>query len=262
MSFTKTLTATAMTAALALCAFNASAANTDTTLLVKGTYTPGACSPTFVGGNTVDFGTHSITTLAPTTGTNKLVQLGGKSMTLQVECSSPTLVAIFSTDQRVSSRTDLNSTHAIENAYGPNLDMPVSATSNGFGLGTTNANGVNTGAYSITVDEKNVTATGVDANNDPTDLSIDVISTTDYTAASPVWTKTQGYGVFCGMTSGCGSYVGFAVSVANKGTLTPVAVKQLNMGLWIAAAVEDNTTLGTSDKTTLDGDATISIYYL
>ncbi|HDW8578478.1 TPA: DUF1120 domain-containing protein [Escherichia coli] len=262
MLFKKTLTATAMTVAMTLCAFNASAASTDTTLLVKGLFTPGACLPSFVGGNTADFGTNSLENLAPTSGTNKLVQLGGKSMMLQVECTSPTLVAVFSTDQRVDTRVGLDSTHKIENAYGVNLDQPVGATANGFGLGKTNANGVNTGVYSIAVDNKNVTATGVDGSNNSIDLSIDVISTTDYTTATPVWEKNTGYAVFCGTTSGCGSYVGYAVSVAEKGKTTPIAVKKLNLGLWVAAAVQDYSVLGTSDKTELDGNATISIYYL
>ncbi|WP_333496272.1 DUF1120 domain-containing protein [Kluyvera sp. CHPC 1.251] len=243
----KLLIATSLSAAL-FASFNASAGS-DVTLKVIGSIVPGACVPTLPNGGTIDYGTLRNEAIAPTGVTNKLVQLGQKSMTLTVTCDNEIAVAVTSSDNRSSSNVGLNSTNSyIEDGY-DNGATDVHATSNGFGLGTT-TNSVNIGAYSIAFDTTAATADST---------AVDVITTDDVNATTVTWAASNG--AFCSLTSGCGA-AARALTVAEKGSLTPKAFKVLTAPMVISAAVQDNSVLGTDDTITLDGNATISLVYL
>lgn len=243
----KLLIAASLSAAL-VSSFNATAGS-DVTLKVIGNIVPGACVPTLPNGGVVDYGTIRNAVIDPTGQTNKLVQLGQKTVTLTVTCDTNIAVAITSSDNRSDTNVGLNSTTSyIEGAYADGSNM--TATSNGFGLGKA-PNGVNIGAYAVGIDIGSVTADG---------QAVDVLGTDDITASTVTWEKVTS-GSFCSLTSGCNSSLR-ADTVAEKGSLTPKAFKVLSAPLLITAAVQDNSVLGTTDTITLDGNATISLVYL
>ncbi|WP_333496273.1 DUF1120 domain-containing protein [Kluyvera sp. CHPC 1.251] len=242
----KLLIATSLSAAL-FTSFNATAGS-DVTLKVIGNIVPGACVPTLPDGGTIDYGTLRNEAIAPTGVTNKQVQLGKKSMTLTVTCDKEIAVAVTSSDNRSGSNVVLNGSSYIDGGY-DNGATDVHATSNGFGLGTT-ANSVKIGAYSIAFETTAATADST---------AVDVITTDDVNATTVTWAASNG--AFCSLTSNC-SVAARALTVAEKGSLTPKAFKVLTAPMVIAAAVQDNSVLGTDDTITLDGNATISLVYL
>ncbi|TXU05214.1 DUF1120 domain-containing protein [Enterobacter hormaechei] len=244
ITFKKVISSAAICAALAMS--NAHAAN-DVTLKVIGNIVPGSCVPTLPNGGVVDYGTMSSSVINPTGQTNKLVQLGSKSITLTVTCDSDTSVGISSTDNRHDSMVALSSTAYIENAWFDNTNASLSP--NAYGLGKTTA-GVNIGSYTIAFDPNTSTADGAAA---------DVISTLDINAANYTWYKSTG-GSFAPTNSELGQTR--VMTVAAPGTLTPKPFRVMSMPLRVTTAVQDNTVLGTGDTITLDGNSTISLVYL
>ncbi|MFQ0834511.1 DUF1120 domain-containing protein [Citrobacter freundii] len=242
----KLLLAASLGAAL-LTSFNASASS-DVTLKVTGSIIPGACVPTLPNGGVVDYGTIRNALIDPTSTTNKLVQLGQKSLILTVTCDTEIAVGITSADNRSGTNIALNSGSSyIENTRTDGGTLVT--TSNGFGLGQA-PNGVNIGAYSISFDTNSITADG---------NAVDLLTTGDVNTPPLTWTKSNGS--FCSTTSGCTDSAR-ALSVAETGTLVPKAFKVLTAPLLVAAAVQDNSILGTDDTITLDGNTTISLVYL
>ncbi|MFV7530452.1 DUF1120 domain-containing protein [Enterobacter mori] len=242
----KLLIAASLSTAL-ISSFNAAASN-DVTLKVIGNIIPGACVPTLPNGGIVDYGTIRNGNIDPTGQTNKLVQLGQKTVTLTVTCDTDIAVAVTSSDNRSDTHVALGPNSFIEGALpgGEN----VGTTSNGFGLGSA-SNGNKIGSYIIAFDIGSATADG---------NSVDVLSTGNVNASAVTWEKSTN-GAFCSLTSGC-SDSARAYTVAATGSLTPKAFKVLSAPMLITTAVQDNSVLGTADKITLDGNATISLVYL
>ncbi|TXU05215.1 DUF1120 domain-containing protein [Enterobacter hormaechei] len=248
MKFNKTLPAAVIAAALGLSAFGALAAN-DVTLKVIGTINPAACTPTLPDGGIVDYGTILNRNIAPTGATNKLIQLGQKSITLNISCESNMSVAFTSTDNRLDSRVTLSSTAFIAGSGTDKADF--SNTTGAFGLGKTTA-GVNIGAYTVAINTAAVTADGA---------NVDTLVTGSITEGQRSWEKVApGLGYLCSL-NGCTGYQK-ANTVATTGTTVPKTFRQLSVPLLVTSAVQDNSVLGTKDVITLDGNATISLVYL
>jgi hypothetical protein len=241
----KLLLSASLSAAL-LTSFNASASS-DVTLKVTGSIIPGACVPTLPNGGVVDFGTIRNALIDPTGTTNKLVQLGQKSLILTVTCDTEIAVGITAADNRSDTNIGLSGSSYIENTRSDGGSLVT--TSNGFGLGQA-PNGVDIGAYSISFDTNSITADG---------NAVDILTTGDVNTPPLTWTKSNGS--FCSTTSGCTDSAR-ALSVAETGTLVPKAFKVLTAPLLVAAGVQDNSILGTDDTITLDGNTTISLVYL
>lgn len=254
MFLKKMTSAAAVCAVLSVASFGVQAADsTDTELTIIGEYNPGACTPVLTGGGVIDYGKHHISFLNPTGVSNKLVQLGRKNSTLTITCTAPTLIAITSKDNRLSSVVPVNNTNYIDKAYDTLIVM--NSTRNGYGLGTA-PNGQKIGVASIGVDR---TSGGVGAADSTGEIPVDLIMTDHWSAATPVW-KASSNGAFCGLTSCTGYERGY--SVAKTGELTPVAITAVNFPLLIDAAVQDNTVLGSAETIKLDGSVTISVQYL
>lgn len=242
----KLLIAASLSTAL-ISSFNAAASN-DVTLKVIGNIIPGACVPTLPNGGIVDYGTIRNGNIDPTGQTNKLVQLGQKTVTLTVTCDTDIAVAVTSSDNRSDTNVALGTNAFIVGAHSDGGNE--GATSNGYGLGSA-SNGENIGSYAIAFDMDSTTADG---------NPVDVVLTHDINASTVTWLKSTN-GAFCSLTSGC-SDSARAYTVAATGSLTPKAFKVLSAPMLITTAVQDNSVLGTADKITLDGNATISLVYL
>lgn len=89
-----------MVAAIALGGVGQVLAASSVDLTVKGSITPAACTPTLSGGGVVDHGKISRKDLDQS---NKPTVLPVATLRLNIECSSPTMIAIKSRDNRVGS---------------------------------------------------------------------------------------------------------------------------------------------------------------
>lgn len=131
------ISAVALCSALSFATFNAAAAG-SVTMGVKGSITPGSCTPTLSAAE-IDFGTITASTL--TAVAPALNQLGSRDITLSIANASP------------------NQTN-----------YSVGNSSQAFGLGTVGTTKI--GAYTIAMKMSDITATdGADAN-----LPVDMLS--------------------------------------------------------------------------------------
>lgn len=214
------------------------AAHADSTALLKlkGVLTNDACTPTLSGGGTVDFGTKYTYALSPT-ATN---QLGNKDLTLTIACPSPTKVGWTMTDEKVDSLVTLN----IENARFDGAAIRYEPVE--FGVGKT-AGGIKIGAYSVAIDADNTLADGTKS-----DVYIADRASGTYEWRTKV-TNDQNWSLVYGdsdQTYTVGS------------DMQPAAFTNAVFPLRVALAVQDTTTLAITDDTPIDGQATVTLYYL
>jgi type 1 fimbria pilin len=239
------ISAIALCTAMSFAAFNAAAA-TSVVMGVKGTITPGSCTPT-LSATDVDFGTinaSSLTAVAPA-----LNQLGSKNITLSIACTGATAVGIAANDNRISSVLPLDATSYIAGASANQSSYNVSNNAQAYGLGL--AGDKKIGAYSISMKLSDITATdGADAN-----VAVDMLSVRQ---SSTDWAKSV-----TGMMNPLNGTTANIITFARTGTLAPVAIKTATVPLSITAAVQALTNLpSSSEGITLDGNATIGILYL
>jgi hypothetical protein len=204
-----------------------------TTLKVQGKIITAACTPNLSNGGVVDFGAISLGELSAT----DVTQLGQKNITLSITCDSAAKVAWTTSDDRNDSLNNIEIVNA--DAIGGNTAEAAAQ----YGLGKT-AEGVNIGAYAVTVNVPSVTADGA---------AKDAISTDDGT----VWSKSA----TGSMLNGNGGFIR-NMTVAESGSLAPVAFTQASFPLLVTAAVDNSTNLAITDETILDGQTTISLVYL
>ena len=124
-----------------LASFGAHAADT-TELKVKGVIRPAACTPSFVGGNTVDYGTIAAKQLKA--GEN--FAPGDRSITLSISCDNDAKIGITASDNRASSRV---------------AGIGTFSDWGNFGLGT--VNGKNVGGYAIDIKRSSLVDTAAQA---------------------------------------------------------------------------------------------------
>ncbi|ELY6086816.1 DUF1120 domain-containing protein [Cronobacter sakazakii] len=211
---------------------SAAHATDSTDLKVTGKLINGSCTPSLENGGVVDFGNIPLGNLN-TTQTN---QLGTKTTHLSIQCTNAMQVAWVIADNHNDSVASLD----ISDAQGT-----VTQANQKFGLGKTLDN-INLGAWFVRV-------SGVqqyDGINGDT-LYIDGIQ--NYVPDSAWATTTSGVPY----NDGSRGY-----TLGEKGTKEPAAATLFSYTLNISAAIQGTDTLAISDKTNLDGAATISLVYL
>lgn len=226
----KLLVATAVAMTLSAAAH---AADSTAVLKLTGTLTNEPCMPSLSGGGTVDFGTKNIDELSATE-TN---QLGSKDLTLTIVCAAPTKMGWAITDNRSDTKKSMSvkgGWQADESAFGSNVL---------FGVGKT-AGGVNMGAYSVSMDTTNSTADGVIKP---------VIYGTDVGEDGTQWLLFDDFDF---ANSG-----GSQVYTVSDGA-SPIAFTTAVFPLRISLAVQPTDTLAISEETPIDGQATLTMYYL
>lgn len=222
--------------------FNTAAAD-SVNMTVKGTIEPGSCTPTLSSAE-VDYSTinaASMTAVAPA-----LNQLGSKEVTMTIDCTGASTIAIASQDARLASMLPLSAESFISGAG--NTGTNVTANEQTYGLGT--VGDVKIGAYTIAVKVDDVTATNAANNN----ISVDILSAR---STSSAWSKAVNG--FMNPLNGTGANL---ITFATTGTTTPVAVKTATIPLKITTAVQAMSQFPAGQSVTLDGNATIGIVYL
>ncbi|MFA1645855.1 MAG: DUF1120 domain-containing protein [Enterobacteriaceae bacterium] len=239
------ISAVALCSALSFATFNAAAAG-SVTMGVKGSITPGSCTPTLSAAE-IDFGTITASTL--TAVAPALNQLGSRDITLSIACTGATGVAFAANDNRLESIVPLSTDTFIANASPNQTNYSVGNSSQAFGLGTVGTTKI--GAYTIAMKMSDITATdGADAN-----LPVDMLSVR---AGITTWSKAN-----TGMLSPFNGTSANIVTFARTGTLAPVAIKTASVPLTITAAVQPMSAFSSaSESITLSGNATIGLIYL
>jgi hypothetical protein len=217
---------------LSFCVTSVFAAETAV-LKVKGTLTNSACMPVLSNGGVVDYGTIHLGELSSTA----VNQLGHKNIDLTIDCGAATKVSWNIVDDRADSRAGI----VVENAQFDGSAIGTSATSQSYGVGKTTG-GVNIGNYAMFVNVDSVIADG--------------------NAVDPIYLQN---GQTIWSTNTNGSTQGESernITVAETGTLEPLAFKTATFPLTTSLAIQDTATLAITDDTPLDGQITISLNYL
>lgn len=219
--------------ALSLCVSSAFAAGTAV-MKVTGTLTNSACTPELSNGGVVDYGIFRLGELSDTS-TNAL---GQKDINLTINCTVATKVGWSVSDDRQDSVADIAITGGTTNGS----NIPSGEKYFMYGIGKT-ADGMKIGNYSLFIKDNKVTIDGVsgDVTGHNQDWSADTWR------AAPSAVRSDSF---------------LVVSAANSGTTAPVAFKTAVFPLVTALQIQDTATLGITDDTSLDGQATITLVYL
>lgn len=239
------------TLALAAAVSFSATAGTDTTLSVKGEITPGSCTPT-LGASEVDYGTINASTL--TAVAPALNQLGNKTVSLAINCTAAVPVGITVTDGRADSRLALNGNTYIDNAGTTGVRIATSGSV--FGLGK--SNNVNVGAYLLSLDSTQISATDSTDTAFTPDVILGDISTNPISVTN--WQKT----ITAPLYPHDDTVSDTVISFARAGTTVPTAIKTATMPLIVSAAVQDVSLFGAAggESIKMDGNATLSLVYL
>jgi hypothetical protein len=190
----------------------------------------GACLPTLGNGGVIDYGDIRVSDLSST----QVNQLGQKSTSLTITCTSPTKVAYTFTDNKADSAiSDLT--------IGSESDQALR-----FGLGKTSA-GVNLGAMDIYLTTSSDTETNTTIDGEK-----------GYTIHGPA-SQNEWYTYANDITQN-GEVVSF--STTDTSDAVPASITNATEQLIVDAAIQDSSTLNITDTTPLDGSVTISLLYL
>jgi len=225
---------TLIAAVLVTCAGQAMAAGDSIDVKVIGQIVPAACTANVSGGATVDYGTMPASTLTA----DDFTMLPVKTLDLSIACEAPLKIALKAQDMRSESIVTLT---------GKNWDMKASTVAAGdkaLGLGT--AEGKNIGAWAMWMEPASVKADG---------NTVDALDTTGTPTSSSTWTKSAGGATWLATS---GAYT----SWGETGTVTPVALTTLTGTLSVQAGINKASELDLSKPVSLDGLATLQVFYL
>lgn len=230
---------TLIAAALMVCAGSAFADPTAV-LQVQGKLTNASCTPELSNGGVVDYGYIHLSTLS-STDTN---QLQSTNIDLIINCTAQTKVAWSTMDDHAGT---IPSPGLAVRARDGSTQTLVNDTYWLFGLGTT-TNNVKIGNYTIDAGYKDNAPASIIADGNEV---ITIYRNSDW-ANSSSWKTTSS------LRSDGYTYM----SIANPGTLEPIAFSSVTVPLIIRTSIADTSTLAITDDTPIDGQATITLQYL
>ncbi|WP_083444687.1 DUF1120 domain-containing protein [Herbaspirillum rhizosphaerae] len=216
----KLITLAALTSTLLASALTHAATTTE--LKVTGVIRPAACTPSFTGGGTIDYGVIPPNTLSATAPT----VLAAKTVPFNITCDAATKIAVRAIDNRKASMVP-GILATINSRY-------VDAWA--FGLGT--AAGKNVGSYRVFVSSPTADGTTPDILSDH----------------GGTWGYRPGAHVRNDGTA--------RISFAPTGSTTPGSYKVFNASLTVQAVIDQTSNLNLTSDVTLDGSATIEVQYL
>lgn len=228
------LTKTLLAAALAATAGQAMAAGDSIDVRVIGQIVPAACTATATGGGTVDYGSMPVSTLAK----DDYTLLGVKTVGLNITCEAPVKIALKVQDMRTDSVVPLT---------GKNWGMKavtMAANAGALGLGT--QDGKNIGSWAMWMEPDTIKADG---------KAVDSLDTSGTPTTTSTWTKSAGGATWLSVSN---AYKSWGAS----GTTTPVALTTLTGTLSVQAGINKASALDLTKPVTLDGLATLQVFYL
>jgi len=235
---TTTISKTLLATLLAAVAGQAMAEGDSVDVKVRGQFVPAACTTTVSGGGTVDYGTIKAETIAK----DDFTMLPVKNLNLSIACEAPMKIALHTTDMRADSAVALAgkswNVKAQSGAY--------EAGNSVLGLGK--AGDKNIGSWAMWMEPDSIKADG---------NAVDVIAVNGFPAATDsAWVKPGSGTTWLAQTGD--AYKSWAAT----GTTTPVALTTLNGTLSVQAGINKGSELDLTKTVTLDGMATIQVFYL
>ncbi|MRT03214.1 DUF1120 domain-containing protein [Ewingella americana] len=212
-------------------------AGPSTNLQVTGSVKMGACTVT-LDNNIVDYGNFNVLQLP-----DQANQLPHKYLSMQINCSTPTLLNWGTIDNRIGT----SNRQAVLDA-GINGVSIMTANTNMFGMGKTKE-GSNIGAYTFAFDYNNMTSDIGDAQ------LINLQTNLDGTGGE--WLAAQSALAVSGVNAQTKYF-----ALSNQADLIPIAFKNLTIPIKIAASLGSINNTRISEVTAIDGSATILINYL
>jgi hypothetical protein len=209
------------------------AGQVNATLTVTGKLSPGACTVTFVGGGSIDYGNIASGSLS----SSNYTALSEQKKTLNVTCSSLANAYVSVQDNKGASA--LND-EKMQTALGG------ATTTQLYGLGTTGSDSKKIGAYTISMGP----AATTDLAGNST-MQAAVLSSAD----KETWAAST-TPVF--MTAGGAEYYSTGDSASGA---TPVKAKTFAFPLIVKAALNNTTDMPVSSNVALDGSATFTVAY-
>ncbi|MEW5558768.1 DUF1120 domain-containing protein [Enterobacter asburiae] len=229
----KTLLATM----LAATAGQAMAAGDSVDVKVRGQFVPAACTTTVSGGGTVDYGTIKAETIAK----DDFTMLAVKNLNLSIACEAPMKIALHTTDMRADSTVTLT-------GKSWNVKAQGGAYSSNTSLGLGKSGDKNIGSWAMWMEPDSIKADG---------NAVDVIAISGLpTATTDSWSKPGSGTTWLAQTGD--SYKSWAAT----GTTTPIALTTLNGTLSVQAGINKGSELDLTKTVTLDGMATLQVFYL
>lgn len=204
---------------------------------VRGQFVPAACTAKVSGNATVDYGTIKAETIVK----DDFTMLPVKNLSLSIACEAPVKIALHSTDMRADSAVTLT-------GKSWNVKAQGGAYPAGEALGLGKAGDKNIGSWAMWMEPDSVKADG---------NAVDVISINGLpTSINNSWVKpTSG-------TTWLAQAGDTYRSWAAPGTLTPIALTNLTGTVSVQAGINKGSELDLTKTVTLDGMATIQVFYL
>lgn len=227
---------TLLAAVLATAAGQAMAVGDSVDIKVRGQFVPAACSLNVSGGGTVDYGTIKAETIAK----DDFTMLDVKKLDLSIACEAPVKIALHSTDMRSDSVVALTG-----KSWSTKTPYSASASNDYLGLGKAGAK--NIGAWAMWMEPETVKADG---------KAVDPIVIDGLTNTNNSWGK-PGSGTIWLAQAG-----DHYKSWAAPGETTPMEFTNLTGTLSVQAGINKGSELDLTKAVTLDGMATIQVFYL
>ncbi|MEW5558763.1 DUF1120 domain-containing protein [Enterobacter asburiae] len=236
---TTTISKTLLATLLAAVAGQAMAEGDSVDVKVRGQFVPAACTTTVSGGGTVDYGTIKAETIAK----DDFTMLAVKNLNLSIACEAPMKIALYGKDLRADSRVLISGKSWNVKAGSVTTDIDYGS----FGLGKSDNKPI--GAWAMWMEPETVKADG---------NIVDTIRATQFgdTPSQLDWETSPTSGVIWPARNGT------VFSWAAPGTMTPIALTTLNGTLSVQAGINKGSELDLTKTVTLDGMATIQVFYL
>ncbi|KVL40273.1 DUF1120 domain-containing protein [Burkholderia sp. MSMB1835] len=218
------------------------------TLAVTGALVPGTCSVTLQGGGKADFGTISSTSLNASSTTGTALPTSA-AIPMTVSCTAPTQIAFRVLDNRAASLASITS--------GSNVTLQLNsgtvakcasscARYLAYGLGTVSGTTTAVGVYSITADTFAVDGTaGAAAATYGADSKGNF---GPYSAATTVQAYSQPSGYW--------------TWVSSVSATAPTMGQVFTANLYVTPTINNISALPLNTNIPLDGNATVTIFYI
>ncbi|OMG71771.1 glutamyl-tRNA amidotransferase [Burkholderia ubonensis] len=274
-------------------------AQSSAVLKITGTIVPPACTPTFEGGDVIDFGQVS--------PRDALTKVGEKKTSLRIACTSPSFIAFKVTDNRNGTQVTRGALSTIASWLAPNLANQgggiMGWNDQLFGLGKT-TKGAKIGAYTMQLGTAKVSGSTSGGLGQLTNLAVSTgVSLSDWmpvvggtadsayktiagmvpglNASHGLWITRSGMAGAAGtiVTGDTGLYVAKnfkysavnAANVLNAGSFIPLVGggvahaingKNFTFPITVRAMLNSASELGTGTSEKLDGQATFDLVYI
>ncbi|WP_059501752.1 MULTISPECIES: DUF1120 domain-containing protein [unclassified Burkholderia] len=219
------------------------------TLAVTGALVPGTCNVTLQGGGKADYGTISSASLNASSTTGTALPTSAP-IPMTVSCSAPTQIAFRILDNRAASLTSIKSGSNVTLQLNSGTVAKCASSCPGYlayGLGTVSStNNTAVGVYSITADTFAVDGTAGAAAATYGADSKGSFGPYSHATAVQAYSQPSGYWTW----------------VSSVTATAPVMGQVFTTNLYVTPTINNTSALPLNTNIKLDGNATVTIFYI